>query len=528
MLSLLLPLALAAEPDALYFVLVDRFADGRPDADGTVAPDDPQGWHGGDLQGVLDHLDAIPGGGLWLSPIQQARTQPVGEWGAFHGYWTTDLHALEPRLATEKELTALSEALRADGRELWLDLVTNHVGYDAELITKHPDWFHGKGDVVDWADPVQSVTHDVHGLPDLAQEKEEVYAWLLVGARRWVELAQPTGLRIDAVKHLPEGFLARLRDDLRQTDPELQLLGEVFEGDPFALAARQRIDRLDRVFDFPLHYGLKDAVCGGDLSRLAGVLALDSAYDDPSSLVTFLDNHDVSRIRSACGGDLDAVARALAVLTTLRGTPMITWGTESGLEGAEEPANRADMVFDPQPLRPVLDALLALRTAHPAFGREAPVRVGAVESETVVLGRQADGEQGLIVLTGTLGTSWALPEGSQAWVVTGQAGPQPVTGDFVVPPHAVGLAVGADLGLGAWFDPAPPMRTVHLAVPDDHVLVGASEALGRWDPTKGLSGEGGFVTMQVPAGTVLEYKLVGKGPEGWAWPDSGNRVHRVP
>jgi len=527
MLTLLLAFAHGAEPDLLYFVLVDRFADGR--AEGEVHPQDPQGWHGGDLQGVLDHLDQIPGSGLWLSPIQQARTEPVGEWGAFHGYWTTDLHQLEPRLATDAELKQLGSTLKADGKELWLDLVTNHVGYDAAIIEQHPDWFHGLGDIENWGDPVESVTHDVHGLPDLAQENDEVYAWLLAGATKWVTLAQPTGFRIDAVKHVPEGFLARLGDDLRKVDPELQLLGEVFEGDTYALAARQRVDRLDRVFDFPLHYALKDAVCGGDVGRLAGVIALDAVYDDPSSLVGFLDNHDVARIRSVCGDDLDAVARSLALLLTLRGTPCLTWGTESGLAGAEEPANRADMVFEPQPLRPALDALLALRGAHPALGRTAVTKVGRVESELVVLGRQGKGQQAVLVLTGAEGTRWVLPEGAEAWVVSGVEGPVEVEGDLVLGPHQVGIAVSADLGIGDWFEAEPPARTVHLEVPTGSVLVGASERLGRWDPAKGVASVEGFVSLTVPRGEVLEYKIVGKKADGsWAWPDTGNAVMRVP
>jgi len=534
------PLSTAwAAPDAMYFILVDRYADGRPDVEGTVDRSDLQAWHGGDLQGVLDHMDELPGNALWLSPVQQARTEAVGEWGAFHGYWTTDLRKLEPRLATDAELRELGERFRADGRELWLDLVTNHVGYEAALVAEHPDWFHGKGDVEDWADPVQAVTHDVHGLPDLDQDHEEVYAYLLAGATRWIELARPAGFRVDAVRHLPEGFLARFRADLRKIDPELQMLGEVFDGDPTRLAARQRVDQLDRVFDFPLHYALKDAICGDQLPKLGAVLGQDAVYDDPSSLVTFLDNHDVSRIRSACSDDLDAVTRALALLTTLRGTPCITWGTEAALAGAEEPANRADMVFDEQPLRPALDALLALREAHSALGRKALTEVLAVEDERVVIGRQGDGEQAVLVVTDEQPTSWSLDglgDRCAAWRVAGADGPQellvaPSGGQLEVPAHTVALAVCQGVPgerFARWFSVDKPLRTVRIAVPDDHVLVGSTERLGAWDPSKGHPSEGGFVTLQVPAGTVLDYKLVGRDGDGWRWPDSGNRVHRVP
>ncbi len=522
----------SAGSDALYFVLVDRFADGRSDADLPTDPSDPQGWHGGDLRGILDHYDAIPGGGLWLSPIQKTRTEKIDPWGAFHGYWTTDLLSLEPRLATDAELTELSTRLQADDKELWLDLVTNHVGYDAPLITEHPEWFHHNGDVQDWNDPVQVVTHDVHGLPDLAVETPEVYAHILGAATHWVQVAHPTGFRVDAVRHLPEGFLAKLRSDLRKIDPDLQMLGEVFEGDPEKLAARQRADQLDRVFDFPLHYAIKDSMCGGDLGRLASVIAQDHVYDDPASLVPFLDNHDVARIRSVCHDDLDAVARALAVLTLVRGTPCITWGTEAALAGAHEPENRADMVFDPQPLRTALDGLLALREAQGPLGRSAPTRVLDVDAHHVVLGRKSDDAAAALIVSGDAPTRWPLAElgkKCQGWLVEGQAGPVPVAAKKVldVPAGAMGIAVcsgGPKGDVARAFQSGMPDVEVRLEVPEGKVLVGTGERLGRWDPAHGLTET---TTLKVPPGTVLEYKLVGKNADGWVWPEGGNTVRLV-
>ena len=248
------PTQASTHSDALYFILVDRYANGAPDAPGSVDPNDLQAWHGGDIRGIIDHLDEIEAlgfGGVWLSPITETRTEPIDEWGAYHGYWVKDLAAVEPRFGTLQDAEELANALRERDMELWLDMVYNHVGYDTPLLTEHPDWFHGLGDIQDWDDPVQAVTHDVHGLPDLAQEKEEVYQHLLAASRTWVERLQPTGFRIDAVRHLPVGFLARLRADLRESDADLQFLGEVFEGHAGKLAARQRSDQLDRVFDFP-------------------------------------------------------------------------------------------------------------------------------------------------------------------------------------------------------------------------------------------------------------------------------------
>ncbi len=183
------PVAARPGPNAIYFVMIDRFANGDRSNDGDADPTDPAAFHGGDLAGLtarLDWLEQLGVDTVWLSPVFKAKTAKWFGHGAFHGYWTWDLGAVEPRFGDEAALEKLSLELRRRGMRLVLDLVLNHVGPDAPLLTAHPDWFHKKGGVTNWADAEQLVSHDVHGLPDLAQEKPEVYAYLLAGARRWL------------------------------------------------------------------------------------------------------------------------------------------------------------------------------------------------------------------------------------------------------------------------------------------------------------------------------------------------------
>ena len=102
--------------DAVYFVLVDRFANGDPSNDVTVDPNSPSAWHGGDLAGVLqriEHIDALGVGSVWLSPISATRTEPFDGWGAFHGYWTRELGEIEPRFGTFDEARQLRSQLHA-------------------------------------------------------------------------------------------------------------------------------------------------------------------------------------------------------------------------------------------------------------------------------------------------------------------------------------------------------------------------------------------------------------------------------
>jgi hypothetical protein len=179
----------SARPSGIYFVMVDRFANGDRANDADVSPEDPQAFHGGDLQGLIEHLDWIQSLGfdtVWLSPIFKMRTDTWHGFGAFHGYWTWDLSALEPRFGDELLLARLRSELDLRKMKLMLDVVLNHVGPDAPLLTAKPGWFHRRGGVTDWNDQTQLVMNDVHGLPDFATEQDVVFEYLLGAARRWL------------------------------------------------------------------------------------------------------------------------------------------------------------------------------------------------------------------------------------------------------------------------------------------------------------------------------------------------------
>ncbi len=176
-------------PRAIYFAMVDRFENGDVTNDGAVDPADPQAFHGGDLKGLIDRLDWVRSLGfdtVWLTPLSAMRPAPWNGYGAFHGYWPWDLAALEPRFGDELLLTQLRSELDRRGMKLILDVVLNHVGPEAPLLTERPAWFHRRGGITDWNDAEQLVTHDVHGLPDLATESPEVFEHLLGATRRWL------------------------------------------------------------------------------------------------------------------------------------------------------------------------------------------------------------------------------------------------------------------------------------------------------------------------------------------------------
>lgn len=534
--------------DVIYLAMVDRFADGDPRTPGAVDPDDPAAFHGGDLRGLrknLDHIEALGARTLWITPIFELQDDRVGGHGAFHGYWTTDPGRVEDRFGDTRELKRLRRALDRRDMRLVLDVVWNHVGYNAPLTRQRPAWFHGLGDIEDWSDLYERVQHNVHGLPDLAIEREPVYLWLRDHTLSWIEVARPDGLRVDAVRHMPLTSQARLSEDLRAAaGPELWLVGEAFDGDPVQLAVALKGGGFSAVFDFPLQYAMVDVFCKDrPVGRLASTLSLDRVYGDAlreASLVTFLDNHDLPRVHTACGGEVGRVSQALAFLFLARGTPSLTWGTEIGLQGAGEPENRGDMRFDVQ--SPVGDALrraVDLRRRHPALQTGVTVSL-ALDEDLYTSARITADEAAIIAVNrGDRGLPLGLPDAwrglgrSVSGVVVGPDGtmvalPQPIdpTTPVAVPARSLTVLFAAPNAPGgfqplvdaAWAEPA--LREVVLQVEsplaegETLLWVGAGPELGHWSPERGVPVVEGRAAVKVPVGSTLASKLVIRQADG--------------
>jgi glycosidase len=538
------PEAAGPSADAIYFVLVDRFANGDRANDGAIDPADPSAFHGGDLQGVIDHLDDLKALGIrtvWLSPVFKMRTEKFFGYGAFHGYWTYDLSQVEPRFGTDAQLRKLSDELHKRGMRLLLDLVVNHVGPDAPLLKERPEWFHGKGPLKNWDDPEELTTHDVHGLPDLAQEREEVYRFLMDATLRWVREVRPDGFRLDAVKHVPLSFWARFNGELHSASPGLFLLGEMLDGDPALLAKVGAQGKFDAMFDFPLGFALVDVFCKDQApARLGAVFSSDRLYADPDSLVTLLDNHDLPRVMSQCGGDVERVRQALTVMLTARGTPSLLYGTESGLTGAKEPENRGDMQFEGNAvLRSTIASLLELRKQHPALVQGVPLTLEA-EPGLFAYARVTPGEVAVISVNRrkepvTLRLPADLASGVE-WV-------EPAAAPLTVAPGSVLVAFGrpaAPNGFAALHRRAvsqragEPKRKLELSLQgapvgaaEEIYLVGSSPEAGAWnaDHALGPFSADGRLTALLPIGTVLEFKFVvrAKGAKP-RWEDGDNRL----
>jgi len=359
--------------DAIYLVMPDRFANGDGSNDTMKGLRDgldrsePFGRHGGDLQGIVNHLDYIAGMGftqLWLNPVLENAQSSI----TYHGYAITDFYKVDPRLGTNESYRQLSAEARKRGIGLIKDVVLNHCGSEhwwmKDLPT--PDWFNMGGKFVS-THHVREAVQDPHAaevdrvdftdgwfvetMPDMNQRNPYLATYLIQNTLWWIEYAGLSGLRIDTYPYSDRGFLTEWSRRVMEEYPNLNVVGEEWSGSPVTVSYWQRgrnppdgnVSYLPSLFDFPLHeavlQGLKEKDdWGTGMRRIYRVLAADTLYPDPSNLVVFPDNHDVSRLFTVLDERADLQRMAIAFFLTTRGIPQIFYGTEI-LMASPEPKN---------------------------------------------------------------------------------------------------------------------------------------------------------------------------------------------
>ena len=433
--------------DVIYLIMPDRFANGDPSNDdpaishGLFDRTRSRYYHGGDLQGIIDHLPYLKNLGvtaIWFTPVYDNtntlnRQQAVnGEAIAdYHGYGATDYYSVEEHFGTLELLRKLVDEAHKQGIKVIQDQVANHTGPGHPWVTDSPKptWFHGTAaqhlnetwqiwSVTDKSASPQLKRAVLDGwfvniLPDMNQEDPDVARYEIQNAVWWVGMTGFDGIRQDTLPYVPVAFWKDWSAALHKQYPKLRVVGEVFDGDP-AVTSFFQGSAVDTVFDFPTYFNVRDIFAkGGSFETAAKTLAKDRYYRDPNSLVTFLGLHDVARFMNEPGATVAKLKMAFAYLMTLRGTPMIYYGDEIAMPGGEDPDNRQDFpggwredrrnAFDQSNRTPeqqevfnYLQKLLALRMKTPALRHGRFVDL-AVKEKTWAYAR-VDGTDVAIVL----------------------------------------------------------------------------------------------------------------------------------
>ena len=376
--------------DVLYMLMPDRFADGDPnnnDIKGlyTYKTDrsQPSLRHGGDLEGIRQHLDYFKELGvtaLWFTPVLENNSPDGNGSSTYHGYATTDYYRVDPRFGTNEEYKRLCDEAHSKGLKVVMDMIFNHCGFEhpwvADMPSRDwlntPEWLDARKDktkpevndkylqtsykLTPIVDPYASKVdfkETVEGwfvptMPDLNQKNPHVMTYLIQNSEWWIETVGIDGIRMDTYPYADAESMARWMKTLGEEYPNFNVVGETWVTEPAYTAAWQKDSKISNsnsylgtVMDFSFYDKINQAkredtdgfTTGMD--RIYNNFVYDYLYPNPSSVMAFIENHDTDRFLGN-GKDSTALKQALAILLTVNRIPQLYYGTEVLMNGTKE------------------------------------------------------------------------------------------------------------------------------------------------------------------------------------------------
>jgi len=375
--------------EAVYFLMTDRFVDGDPsnnhvDQGGKfptfrqpILAEDGRdayvGYMGGDFKGIIDHADYIKDMGftsIWLTPIIDQPDEAFnggekikfggmfkdGGKTGYHGYWGVNFYQVDEHLPSENlSFKQLTEQLQSQYQiKTVLDVVANHgspsftmkgkqqpkygqiFDQNEQLIADHNNLHPNELDHNNPLHQFYNVKPDIMQLSDLNEENPAVLEYLSGAYLHWIDQGAHA-FRIDTIKHMPHSFWKRFSDKIREKHPDFFMFAESYSFDANFIAEHTKAENGGiSVLDFPAREAMLKVFENpqSDYSELLSYLHLtNSPYNNSYELMTFYDNHDMSRINADENGFIDAHNW----LFTSRGIPVIYYGSEIGfMAGTKE------------------------------------------------------------------------------------------------------------------------------------------------------------------------------------------------
>jgi glycosidase len=375
--------------DAMYLIMPDRFANGNPNNDSTADTAEkadrtnPGGRHGGDIQGVIDHLDYINDLGftsLWSTPLLEDN-EPVY---SYHTYAQSDLYKVDSRFGTNEDYKRLASEMHKRDMKLIMDYVTNHWGSKHWMIQDLPtkDWIHywENGEKGFQRSSYRMSTqfdsnasqHDSHAcmdgwfdttMPDMNQSNPLLLKYITQNAIWWIEYADLDGFRVDTYSYNDKEAIAKWTKAIMDEYPNFNIVGEVWMHNQSQMAYWQKDSKvgaidsfnsnLPSVMDFTLH----DAVTvmfneeekwswDKGMIRAYDNFTNDFLYPDINNILVFAGNHDTNRINEIYKSDINKYKLVMSLIATVRGIPQFYYGDEIGMLGDKNAKGDGDIRRD--------------------------------------------------------------------------------------------------------------------------------------------------------------------------------------
>ena len=350
--------------DMIYLIMPDRFANGDESNDSVecmadkLARERKSGRHGGDIQGVIDHLDYISELGatyIWTTPFL-ADNAPRG---SYHGYAASDYYHIDPRFGSNELYRTLVAKANEKGLGIIMDMVPNHCGTEHWWMEDLPfqDWIHQfdtyTGTNVAFStnmDPnasrkdlyIQESGWFVPSMVDMNLDNPYVLKYFIQWAIWWIEYAGLDGFRVDTYPYNEKQPAADWCEAIMNEYPNFNIVGECWTPSIPQLAYWQGGNankdgfdsHLPSIMDFPLHDAMRAGLAednpgwGQGMTRVYDILSHDFVYHDLSKMLIFPGNHDTARLGDVLGKNPAKVKLAMAMMATMRGIPQIFAGDE--------------------------------------------------------------------------------------------------------------------------------------------------------------------------------------------------------
>ena len=357
--------------DMIYLIMSDRFANGNPnnDSDKSVTEKgdraNPGGRHGGDIKGMIDHLDYLKELGVtavWPTPMCEDNDTRY----SYHTYGQSDVYKTDPRFGTDEEYLKLSEELHKRDMKLIMDYVTNHWGAEHWMYKDLPtyDWIHqfpgysqSNYRMSTQFDPNASQIDTkncldgwfVRSMPDLNQSNPLLLTYLTQNAIWWIEYANLDGFRVDTYSYNDKVGISKWTKSILDEYPYFNIVGEVWMHNQAQMAYWQKDSKigaienynsyLPSVMDFTLHdafggvFNEDESTWDKGLIKVYDNFTNDFLYPNPNNIMTFLENHDTGRFNQIYKNDFKKYQMGLALIASVRGIPQLYYGSEIGMNG---------------------------------------------------------------------------------------------------------------------------------------------------------------------------------------------------
>ena len=356
--------------DVIYLLMPDRFANCDPKNDNIDSQPEKMnrsinyGRHGGDIKGIVDHLDYIKDLGttaIWCTPVQENNFEKY----TYHGYAMSDFYKVDPRFGSNDEYSGFVKKSHENGLKVIMDMVSNHCGIWTWWMSDLPfeDWIH-QWPALTRTNHKASTIKDIHAskidkkqysdgwfdtsMPDLNQKNPYFWTYYIQQSIWWIEFADLNGIRMDTYPYNDPDAMSQWAKAITDEYPNFNIVGEttIFNTTDIAFWQKNSINplkyqsNLPTVMDFVLQRALQS--CFNEhgkpwedlgMNKLYNIIANDYLYPDLNNLLIFAENHDTQRLNEKFNGDINKFKMAMSLLMTERGIPQIYYGSEIGMRG---------------------------------------------------------------------------------------------------------------------------------------------------------------------------------------------------